>query len=117
MIKVCTKPRSFEFELDGEVVSVPLSLTVDEYRAMGKASAGNKASSDFDGGTEMSASEAVDISVSIYEWFGGFLADHAGEAARAVPIDALATLYQAWDAERKDAGEPGEGETSTSPDA
>lgn len=114
MIKVITKPRSFEFELDGEVVSVPLCLTVEEYRALGKASSSGKKASDLADSSEMPAADAIDMSISIYQWFGEFLADHVGEAAKAIPIDVLGTLYQAWDAARKDAGEPDEGETSTS---
>jgi hypothetical protein len=114
MIKVSTKPRSFEFELDGEVVSVPLCLTVEEYRAFGKASSSGKKASEVSDSSEMPMDEAIDMSISIYEWFGAFLADHVGEAAKAIPIDVLSMLYQAWDYERKGAGEPGEGETSTS---
>lgn len=114
MIKVSTKPSSFEFELDGEIVSVPLRLTVEEYRALGKASSSGKKASEVADLSEMPMDEAIDMSISIYVWFGAFLADHVGEAAKAIPIDVLSTLYQAWEAARQGAGEPDEGETSTS---
>lgn len=115
MISVSTKPRSFSFEVDGEVVSVPLELTVDEYRAMGKASTGTRSSKELMDSDSMSGSDAVDVSIAVYQWFGGFLEAHGTPAG--LPIDAIGELYSAWTEERSMSGEPAEGEPSPSPDA
>lgn len=99
MLKLSTKRRTLDFELDGKACSIPAELDMDEMEAMGKAikAAHGSGEDDFAKGIEY------------LKWFAAYASRYVPEVEH-LSSDAISKLASAWKDVRDEAAGAAEGE-------
>ena len=85
ILEFSTKPVNLEFKVDGELMAIPLKLSADELKNLGKVAS------------------AEDPSLMI-DWFLNFISPYFGDKADSITEDIITGLMNAWNAKREELG-------------
>lgn len=85
ILEFSTKPIDLEFKVDGELMSIPLKLSADQLKSLGKVAS------------------KEDPSLMI-DWFMEFISPYFGDKAELITEDIITGLLNAWNAKREELG-------------